>query len=194
MEEFHDEGIAWPSFVDFLSIFVFLLFLFIGSLLYLQTGDVELATFLTNSQELRGRLNGAGIENYTRGRMQIIPLKNRLKFGSGQHELTPGHKAFLRQLGSILSSAAACRRIIVAGYADGVPVSNDPFGNWKLSSARAQNVLEFFFNCRDCGYGEEIRRRLVLSGEGDTGSKNLRSDPGARRVDIIVDYTDDAGR
>ncbi len=192
MDDLNDESVAWPSYVDFLSAFVFVLFIFIGSVLYLQTGDVEWAEFLRATEPVRNGLTHAGIENHVRGRMVIIPLKKQIEFPSGQSELRPEHLRFLRRVGNMFTDAGNCRRIVVAGYADASPVRGDPFGNWRLSSARAQSVLEFFHGCSDCGYGPDIKRKLILSGEGDTGAG--RDGSVDRRVDIIIDYTDASGR
>ncbi len=194
MDEMNEEGIAWPSFVDFLSTFIFVLFLFIGSMLYLQAGDIETSEFLQGSKDLREGLDAEGIESYIRGRTVVIPLKNQVKFEINQSTLTAEHKAFLRKIGARLRDAIKCRRIVVVGYADATPFKNDPFGNWRLSSARAQNVLEFFHTCEDCGFAGEIKQKLVLSGEGATGSSSTVPDQAARRVDIIIDYTDASGR
>lgn len=85
------------------------------------------------------------------------------------------------------------QRIVVRGLADSQQCPSDPFCNWEISARRAQEVLKFFYNCLDCGYGEsaeQVRRLLVVSGDGDTAStdrgKNSSQD---RRVDIILDFS-----
>ena len=40
-DQFTDENVGWPGYVDFLCTFVFILILFIGSLLFLLSGDIR---------------------------------------------------------------------------------------------------------------------------------------------------------
>ncbi len=188
-----DEGIGWPSYVDFLSSFAFVLILFIGCLLYLisgAAGDLYLRQRLATIQETL-QVNGVGnvIENKT----IVIPLKGKVSFASGQSELNMSSIEYLRKVGQQLGRISDYHRVIIKGYADKVPVRRDPvFGNWKLSADRAVGVLEFFYRCRDCGYGEDVRNKLSLSGEGDLDAKpTIVGNDEDRRVDVILDFRAD---
>jgi flagellar motor protein MotB len=75
----------------------------------------------------------------------------------------------------------------VVGKADASKFKGDPFGNWSLSAKRALNVLQFLYDCPDCGYGPEMRKYLVLLGEGDVESRKAGADD--RRVDLEIDCT-----
>lgn len=187
-DQFGDEGVAWPSFVDFLTTFIFVLFLFTGSLLYLETGDIERRQIRRRVGPQIETLNERGFASFLSGTMAVISLKGKVEFDRGQSELQPRHRRQLREVARYFPKLAGSRRIIVAGYADRTPYKGDPFGNWSLSVARARGVLEFFYNCRDCGYGPEVKRKLSLAGEGDIHALRLPQS-GDRRVDIIIDFS-----
>jgi flagellar motor protein MotB len=187
-----DENVGWPSYVDFLSTFIFLLILFIGSLVFQVSGVIAKGRM---RRELVRISNGIGVPNYVRQNKIFIPLAEQVNFASGSSELDSIALEHLTNVGLQIAKAChdpkiRCNKIIVEGHADSVPVKSNPkFGNWKLSSVRALNVLQFFYGCGNCGYGEEIRSRLTLSGEGDIGAKQSRSgNSGDRRVDVVLDY------
>ncbi len=78
--------------------------------------------------------------------------------------------------------------IVVLGTADAVKFQNDPFGNRSLSAKRALAVLQYLYNCQDCGYDEVLRNKLVLLGEGDVKATG-KPDASDRRVDLVIDCT-----
>lgn len=198
-----DEGVGWPSYVDFLSTFVFVLFIFIGSLLYLLSGDMRKRSFEEMIGPYIKSLNEHGISNLLVGRQLHIGLEEKVEFENGKWAVLEKHERFLQEVGQNLAKAPpGCKRIIVQGYADRVPfceewrgnkcVKEDPFGNWNLSAKRALAVLRFFYLCSNCGYGEGVRKKLTLSGQGDISSApDLGGSHKDRRVDVIMDYGDD---
>jgi flagellar motor protein MotB len=110
-------------------------------------------------------------------------------FEEGKAAILPRHVPYLQNIASILAKAPGSKRIIVLGFADRTLFKDDPFGNWRLSAERALNVLRFFYNCHDCGYGDEIRDQLTLTGEGDIGASQTNiTNAEDRRVDIIIDF------
>jgi flagellar motor protein MotB len=184
---YSDESVGWPSYVDFLSTFVFVLFIFIGSLLYILSGDIQQRSFEKRIAPYVEDLRKAGIAHTVKGMQVHIPLKGKVDFVTGNATLLPQHERFLRQVGRRLGKAPGARRIVIQGYADKQPFPGDPFGNWRLSAQRALRVQEFFYQCRNCGYGAEVRNMLTLTGEGDTsatGGSNRQD----RRVDVIIDF------
>ena len=113
-----------------------------------------------------------------------------MEFGTNSADIMPEHFRFLRELSGHLTSHDV-QRIMIRGLADSQRCISDPFCNWDLSARRAEAVLKFFYNCKDCGYGQEVRRKLILMGEGDTNSLDHgKPNRGERRVDIILDFND----
>lgn len=184
-----DEGVGWPSYVDFLSTFSFVLFIFIGSLLFLMHGQIGERAFESKVSDYVTRLRKEGIEVTVEGRKIRYDLRRQLAFKTRQATLTEEHEAYLRkiarELPAGLQAAGPCK-VVVLGKAD-AQKSNDPFSNWDLSARRALAVLRFLYNCNNCGYGAEMQKRLVLLGEGDVDSTSASSDD--RRVDLVIDCT-----
>ena len=188
-ESFGDESVAWPSYVDFLSTFSFVLFIFIGSLLFLMHGQVGERAFAAKVSDYVTHLKKEGIEVTVEGRKIRYDLRRQVAFGTRQATLTSEHEEYLRkialELPAGLKAAGPCK-VVVLGKADAEKF-RDPFGNWDLSARRALAVLRFLYNCTNCGYGTEMRNRLVLLGEGDVESAGASNDD--RRVDLVIDCT-----
>lgn len=192
---FPDENVAWPSYVDFLSTFAFVLILFVGSLLYIISGDIRQRLIQMKVQPYSQLLAANGVVNVVDGEKIRLPLEGKVEFDKGQSTILPRHILYLRKIGAVLAAAHGSKRIVVLGFADSTPFANDPFGNWKLSSARALSILQFFYDCRDCGYDEDVRRKLTLTGEGSVDAKvALAGSAGDRRVDIIIEFGAGDGR
>jgi flagellar motor protein MotB len=191
-----DETIAWPSYVDFLSTFAFVLLLFMGGLSYLLTGALASRQFKRQIAYYRNKLKHAGISSWIEGRQLHINMENQLSFVSGKANIEPKYIPALRTVGHLIAEAPGPpRRIVVAGYADRQPFAGDPFGNWNLSARRAEAVVKFFYLCQDCGYKTDIRSKLVLIGEGDTSAdQEVKNNALDRRVDVILDYRYDTSR
>jgi flagellar motor protein MotB len=195
IEDFGDENVGWPSYVDFLSTFSFILFIFIGSLLFILYGQLPERLWQIRVAPFVKQMGAIGIPVMVEGMRIRWDLRNQLDFATGSSNLSNEHKAYLkrvaRQLPAALKVAGDCR-VIVSGTADSKQYPNDPFGNWALSAKRALNVLEFLHECPDCGYGVEIRKKMVLFGEGDTRANQVKAMVEDRRVDLIIDCTKDA--
>lgn len=189
-----DESVGWPSYVDFLSTFIFLLILFIGSLVFQVSGVIEQRTKTRRLKEISSMMGSSGVPNSVLQNKIFIPLERQVNFAPGKAILDEPAKEHLRLVALQITQACSdqhirCRRIIVEGHADRTPFKNNPFGNWELSAYRAVQVLQFFYNCTTCGFEPKIRTLLVLSGQGDvdaTGS--IKGDAADRRVDVILDY------
>jgi flagellar motor protein MotB len=167
------------------------LIIFIGSLLYLLSGDISKRIIDGLITPVETGLTGAGVPWVREGDKILIALSGKVEFATNQSTIRPEQERFLRQIGPYFVSNGI-RRIVVRGLADSQKCISDPFCNWDISARRAQEVLKYFYNCTDCGYaasGDAVRRLFVLSGEGDTSSTG----PGVpnsreRRVDIILDF------
>jgi hypothetical protein len=199
-----DLAIAWPSYVDFLSAFIFVLIIFIGSLLYLLSGHLGEQTFLHSVGKTRAALDVANIPNWVQGRKLYISLKDQVRFETGcpnptkpgcAVDLTPVNQANLHKVAGIIAGNPGWNRIVIEGRADATPYRDprtgkiDDFGNFELSSRRAMQVLRFFHDCDNCGYDlAVVRSKLVLSGLGTRSETG--ADQGERRVDLVLDYSD----
>lgn len=197
-EESNEEGIGWPSYVDFLSTFAFILIIFVGSLLYLMSGGLGRATLISETHGIRSQLTADHFTYVIRGNQVVISLKDQVNFATGCPQadghtcqgIPPGDQAHLRKLGEVIGRYHNYRYIMVEGQTDATPYPNDPFGNWDLSARRALAVLRYFYLCGDCGYDQkEIQKKLVLKGLGDTMASTDKQDRATdRRVDVVLDY------
>lgn len=190
-ESHSEEGIVWPGYVDFLSTFVFVLIIFIGSLLYLLSGDIGrriVEGYITPVEET---LTRAGVKWVREGDKVIISLKGKVEFTTNQVQIGKEQEKYLREIGPSLKSEGV-QRIVIQGLADSQQCPSDPFCNWDYSARRAQEVLKFFHNCTDCGYTvdlDRVRKLLIVWGNGDTASKGGgQGISQERRVDIILDF------
>ena len=192
--DYGDENMAWPSYVDFLSAFSFVLFIFIGFLLYMLYGQVPEQMFKLRTQKFVSELHARNpkLEPRVEGMRLVWDLSKALNFKEGSAVLAASHRNYLaelaRELPRALQDAGPNCRVVVLGTADSRPFPNDPFGNWNLSAERALSVLRFLYSCDTCGYGAEMRKKLTLSGEGDTRA-NARASSRDRRVDLVIDCT-----
>ncbi|MEO8660688.1 MAG: hypothetical protein ABI693_19615 [Bryobacteraceae bacterium] len=189
-EGYGEEGIAWPSYVDFLATFSFVLFIFIGSLVFLMHGQLGDRVFERKVKPYVQMVLRKGIDVRVDGRRIRFDLRRHVDFENNSAVLAERHMVYLRRLAKELPagiSAAGQCKIVVLGKADSAKFRGDPFGNWSLSARRALAVLQFLYNCTDCGYGPEIQKTLVLLGEGDVQSARPGADD--RRVDLVIDCT-----
>ena len=187
-DESTDENIAWPGYVDFLCTFVFVLIIFIGSLLYLLSGDINKRIINKRIAPVEQKLKSAGMPYLREGSKLLFKLNGKVEFETNAVKIRPDQERFLREIGNQFTSPGL-KKIMVKGLADSQPCLSDPFCNWDISSRRATEVLKFYYNCTDCGFDARIRKMLILSGEGDTSSDSSgRANSSDRRVDIILDF------
>jgi flagellar motor protein MotB len=196
-EQLPDENVGWPSYVDFLASFAFVLIFFVSWSVYLMTGAEKEREIQAHLEDIRTTFVKAGFEAVVEGHELRIPLRNKVSFQLNDYKLDDTARKNLQQAGYMIASNRNIRRVIVYGYADKVQPRHDQFFNWQLSVNRAMEVLRYLYSCSNCGYRlEDIRPKLVLRGEGDLDARTLqgletqRGDAGDRRVDIILDQDD----
>lgn len=203
------EGVAWPSYVDFLSTFIFILIIFLGSLLYLMAQGIRQGQFQQDTTKSIPALVTNGFQP-AKGRLELtIPLSGKLQFGKGcpsrngcATELTEPERSSLTKLANIIGEDhKRCTRIIVRGQADSDKYRNpitgetDEFGNYDLSNKRASIVLRFLLlGCNECSDSFKSQRsKLTLAGVGDTlALKNSPARDNDRTVNIVIDYSGNA--
>lgn len=193
-----DENVGWPSYVDFLASFAFVLILFVTWSVNLLAGVEREQAIRASLERIKTDFRQAGFEAVIEGRKLRIPLRNKVVFRLNETELDKSATFHLREAGKKIAANPDVRRIIVMGYADRVKPKHDEFFNWKVSVDRAEAVLKFLYTCADCGYKpEDIRPKLVLHGDGDLDSRQLTAteaqtgEAGDRRVDIVLDWGED---
>ena len=203
------EGVAWPSYVDFLSTFIFILIIFLSSLLYLMAQGIRQGQFDQDVAKSIRDLKTFGVRP-EKGRLQLtIPLSGKLQFGKGcpgkngcPTDLTEAERSSLRELADIIGKDhRRCARIVIRGQADSDKYINlttgevDEFGNYDLSNRRASMVLRYLLvGCEECSDGfKSLRSKLTLAGVGDTlATKNKTARDDDRTVNIVVDYASNA--
>jgi flagellar motor protein MotB len=184
------ESVAWPSYVDFLSAFIFVLLLLVAILLTLASGDFEQRAFEANTRTIRADLNKNKIPYVVEGHKYRISLEGQVTFVTNTSDLDQNDRDALEEFGKlyIAKNELLIHRIIIEGHADR-QAPRDPFRNWQLSADRAVAVLRFLYLCNTCGYGESVREKLTLSGQGELDASAQKTDnPNDRRVDIILDF------
>jgi flagellar motor protein MotB len=185
-----NDSVVWPSYVDFLSAFIFILLLLVAILLTLASGNFEQRSFEVNTRSLRTDLDRDKIHYVVEGYKYVISLEGQVTFVTGTAVLDQKDEKALQGIANsyIAKYEPRIHRIIIEGHADRQP-AHDPFGNWQLSADRAVAVLRFLYLCDSCGYGSGVRKKLTLSGQGELDASSLKTDnPNDRRVDIILDF------
>ncbi|MCU1285322.1 MAG: hypothetical protein JWO13_1672 [Acidobacteriales bacterium] len=187
-DHFPDENVAWPSYVDFLSTFVFILILFIGCLVFFISDVQDRANRQKRLDEISKTLKDQGIANVVDGERIVLSLRGKVQFEKKESILDEKGRDYLRLAGQRIAKLPRAERIVVQGFADADKCPNDEFCNWQYSASRALEVLKFMYKCQNCGYGQDIKQKLVLAGDGDISAAKvaLGSD---RRVDVILDYS-----
>ncbi len=201
-----ENDVAWPSYVDFLSTFIFVLILFIVAILYMMAQGLRETRFQDVAARTVPKLSRLGFNSSTGRRKLTISLASRLRFANGcpggancQFYLTGDQKAEIAHLANFLAgNYPDCTRIVLQGRADSAQYySNgkiDEFGNYALTMERASVVMKFLLtDCAQCSPGFlAMRRKLTLAGVGDTLAPHgghTRADD--RTVDIVIDYSGD---
>ncbi len=192
-----DEGIAWPSYVDFLSTFIFVLLIFVGSLLYLLSGDIRLQKIGRQFANTTAQLKRLGLEGRSQGTRFTITLSHVVYFqigcpkANGECGGIPREgKDKLREVAKLMPAYSSyCSKITLQGQTDAIQPTVDTFANYKLSTRRAETVLEFFSKCTDCGSEfEKMKTKITLGGIGDLNASKTQIDNlEDRTVDIIID-------
>ena len=193
MDDQADDGIGWPSYVDFLSTFVMILILFLACIVFFVSDVQNRAKRQRRVNEVSDALAKSGIQYQAVGDRIVISLKNKVEFRTKEFVLDDKGRAFLRSTAKQLSDTSDVKHIIVQGRADSDPFANDEFGNWKLSAQRALEVLQFLYNCENCAPGVDLKSKLVLAGEGDTEARrNVSTEEKSkdRSPDVILDFAD----
>jgi|SRR5271170_1142753 flagellar motor protein MotB len=194
----NDENIGWPSYVDFLTSFAFVLIMFVTWSVNLIAGVEREQKIHESLERTQSKFVKAGFEAIIEGHKLKIPLTNKVVFKLSKADLDDSSQGRLREAGKLIAGEPDVKWIIVEGYSDRLQ-AKDEFFNWTLSVNRAEAVLRFLYSCTDCNYNpKDIRPKLVLYGVGDLESTTLKGVDlskgvaGDRRVDIILDKEDHA--
>ena len=199
----YEEGVAWPSYVDFLSTFIFILIIFLGSLLFLLANGIRQQQFRNAVSSSWSDFKKLGISPQV-GKLHVtLPLSNSLQFDVGcpgkpncPNDLSDNAKRTLRDVAATIGKKhSACTRIVIRGQSDSTQYANDAFGNYDLSNRRASAVLRYLYKCEDCDPSFQlVRNKLTLAGVGDTLAQKGRVEVKDRTVNLVIDYAGDAAQ
>jgi hypothetical protein len=196
-----DDGLAWPSYVDFLFAFCFILVLSLGYMAFIAVQGVEGQDFEREARSGAAALEKLGITPniYPERRTIEIPLSKFISFEKGcpskptcTKELSDEEQEHLRQLARLFSTEfGAAHTIVLRGQADKDKGSDD-FVNFRLGNDRALAVYRVFFHCAvTCGLNDSAGsfRKVQLANVGDTLAEVSGSSKQDRTVTIVLEYS-----
>ena len=197
----NDDGLAWPSYVDFLFAFCFILVLSLGYMAFITVRGVEGQDFQREAISGRAALGKMGIAptiDWDRRTIEI-PLTKFIAFDKGcpskptcAKELSDGEQESLRQLARLFSTEfSSAHTIFLRGQADKDKGSDD-FVNFRLGNDRALAVYKVLFHCAAaCGLNDDSGslRKVQLANAGDTLAEVGGASKQDRTVTIILDYS-----
>lgn len=188
-----DENVAWPSYVDFLSVFSIILVLFAGYMAFLLSNGMSDTRFRSDVQNAQGRIHNA-YANFSSNQM-IIPLGDTITFESGcpakpdckERELNADQVSALQKKGKEISQYYShATHVSVQGRADKEPGSNQ-YKNMEVAGARAFAVFKTLDQCDDCS--NSFRKKLRIANVGDKEAIGIG--PEFRTVVLVLDYSKD---
>lgn len=140
---------------------------------------------VTPLQRAKIALEQGGLHPRLEARGLVISLPQTILFPSGEDTIAPSALPTITQVGRVL--AGMPNRVMLAGYADAVPIHNQRFrSNWELSAARALALLKLL----STGYGiDEARLSVASYGSFDPRQPNDTEAGRAenRRVEIVIE-------
>lgn len=122
----------------------------------------------------------------------VMRLSDHALFDAGVADISPQAIPLLRKIGAIIAETAHAVRI--EGHTDDVPIRTPQYpSNWELSTARAVNVLRYFFETYRIS-----RERLSAEGFGEYQPMVPNDSPlhraKNRRVEIVFLKPDKSDR
>lgn len=197
----NDDSLAWPSYVDFLFAFCFVLVLSLGYMTFITVHGVEGQDFLREAKAGRASLKEMGITpiiDWNRRTIEI-PLSQYISFETGcpgkkgcAQELSAEEQENLRRVARLLSAKfGASHTIFLRGQADSDRGSDD-FVNFHVGNERALAVYKVLFYCAAvCGLDgpSGSLKKVQLANAGDTLAQAKSAEKIDRTVTIILDYS-----
>jgi hypothetical protein len=192
-----EEALAWPSYVDFLSTFAFILILFVGYMAFVISNGMRDAMFLA-AVESPSNVIGPDVpyEVDYENRQILINLNEKIRFDNNcprkagcATDLSSDQKEWLTRLGNAVAEKFPdASRIVLQGQADRKSTS-DRYGNFELAHQRAMLVYRFFDELPEVDESlGQFRKKLQIANVGDKLAPNGGDDANARTVVMIVDY------
>ncbi|MED4403786.1 OmpA family protein [Metabacillus fastidiosus] len=153
----------------------------------LEEKEQAVMSFVETFSKENGLQNELFANKTKRGIELVLP--ERMLFESGQANLLDGAKGFLTDIAPLLAKME--NQMIVEGYTDNIPISNERFkSNWQLSTDRSISVIDYLANKENIeasrftavGYGEF---KPIAKNDSEAGRKKNR------RVVIIISNLDE---
>src|SRR5277367_6427091 len=111
----NDENVGWPSYVDFLTSFAFVLIMFVTWSINLIAGVEREQAIHASLENLRGQFVGKGFKAVIVGDELQISGEKKVTFVKNKAVLdAPGEKS-LREAGNIIAANPGVKWIIVKG-------------------------------------------------------------------------------
>jgi hypothetical protein len=99
-----DENIGWPSYVDFLATFLFILLLFVTWSLSLIAGAEREERIRTALKPIQWAFINKGFESVIEGHKLRIPLRDKVVFAINKSDLDDNARNHLRMAGSLIAA------------------------------------------------------------------------------------------
>lgn len=200
MEDSFDEEItAWPSYVDFLLSFCFVLVLALGYMVFISVHGVEGEDFARDATSGEAALKQMGLDPrvdwnehrvYVPLRFVVFDVGCPMKKTGCPQDLPADQQDELRKVAQTLSTRfQASRTILLRGQADRTKGSDD-FTNFRVASERAVAVYKVLLLCAEaCGLNKVngSLSKVQLDNVGDTQASGTGKED--RTVTLILDYT-----
>lgn len=142
----------------------------------------RLRSILEQVEPLRALADNVSVEEVPEGlRIQIVDQNGFSMFASGSDELTGRARILLTAIGTVLEELP--NRIAISGHTDSVPYRGSGYGNWELSTDRA-NAARRLLTIMALG-ADRIER---VEGYSDTRPfiEDDPQDPRNRRISLLV--------
>jgi flagellar motor protein MotB len=134
--------------------------------------------------ELRERLEQAGIEVHREARGLVASLPQAVLFATGDDRVAKEALPMIGLIAAVLRDVP--NQVIVVGHADATPIHTARFkNNWELSVARGMRVLELLVQ----SYRID-EKRMSVSGDGSNRPAGSNETPEGRavnrRVELVI--------
>lgn len=198
-----EQGIAWPSYVDFLFAFVFVLILALGFMTYAMVHGVESEDLDIEGARVSEALKSLSVESHVNFDQHTveIPLSGIISFEEG----CPGkptcasltveqEQKLIAVWKVIVSNNPNTHTILLRGQASSTQ-GKDAFTNFEVGNRRALLVYQKLYGCGEaCGFdiNNYALKKVQLANAGDTLVSGPAVNPDDRTVTIVLDYSSSA--
>jgi hypothetical protein len=195
-----EEAIAWPSYVDFLFAFVFILVLALGYMTFALVHGVEAEDLENEASGVGQALKALSVDTHIDldRRTIEIPLSRIISFEEGCpgkpncNSLNDEQKHKLIAIWKVIvENNPNAHTIFLRGQASATQ-GKDAFTNFEVGNRRALTVYQILYNCgAECGFdlNNYEFKKIQLANAGATLVTGPTVNADDRTVTIILDYS-----